>query len=112
MAGNFPMNVVNNIIANNISTHEGGGIAIDDAPNVRIVNDTIVKNITTATAVTSNGQPWRPPACRPAPTAPCSRPRCPAAPNVQPPDDVQRHLLGQPRGNAGQRHGHGRRHRR
>ena len=57
MAGNFPMNVVNNIIANNISTHEGGGIAIDDAPNVRIVNDTIVKNITTATAATSTGQP-------------------------------------------------------
>jgi SdrD B-like domain/IPT/TIG domain len=57
MAGNFPMNVVDNVIANNISTHEGGGIAIDDAPNVRIVNDTIAKNMTTATAVTSNGQP-------------------------------------------------------
>ena len=55
MAGNFPMNVTNNIIANNISTHEGGGIAIDDAPDVRIVNDTIVKNLTTATAVTSTG---------------------------------------------------------
>ncbi len=57
MAGNFPMNVVDNVIANNISTHEGGGIAIDDAPDVRIINDTIVKNLTTATAVTSNGQP-------------------------------------------------------
>jgi hypothetical protein len=56
MAGNFPMNVVDNVIANNISTHEGGGIAIDDAPNVRIVNDTIVKNLTTATAATSTGQ--------------------------------------------------------
>lgn len=56
MAGNFPMNVVDNVIANNIATHEGGGIAIDDAPNVRIVNDTIVKNMTTATAATSTGQ--------------------------------------------------------
>ena len=50
-------NVYNNIIVNNVSTHEGGGIAIDDAPNVRIYNNTIMKNVTTATAVTSNGQP-------------------------------------------------------
>ncbi|MGZ4790285.1 MAG: hypothetical protein ACXWBO_00355 [Ilumatobacteraceae bacterium] len=53
MAGNFPMNVTNNIIANNLSTHEGGGIALDDTPNVRLVNNTIVKNITTATAATN-----------------------------------------------------------
>ena len=57
MAGNFPMNVYNNMIVNNVSTHEGGGIALDDAPNVRIFNNTIMKNLTTATAVTSNGQP-------------------------------------------------------
>ncbi len=53
MAGNFPFLVKNNIIANNLSTHEGGGIALDDAPNVTIVNNTIVKNITTATAATN-----------------------------------------------------------
>ncbi|WP_425954888.1 SdrD B-like domain-containing protein [Xylanimonas sp. McL0601] len=57
MAGNFPMNVYDNVVANNVSTHEGGGIAIDDAPNVRVFNNTIMKNLTTATAVTSNGQP-------------------------------------------------------
>ena len=57
MAGNFTFSVFNNIIVNNVSTHEGGGIAIDDAPDVRIVNNTIMKNITTATAVTSNGLP-------------------------------------------------------
>ena len=56
-AGNYPMNVFNNMITNNMSAHEGGGIAIDDAPNVRIYNDTIAKNVTTATAVTSNGLP-------------------------------------------------------
>ena len=56
-AGNFPYNVYNNIIANNISTHEGGGVAIDNAPNVRFSNNTVMKNITTATAATSNGQP-------------------------------------------------------
>jgi uncharacterized repeat protein (TIGR01451 family) len=57
MAGDFPMNIYNNMIVNNISTHEGGGVAIDDASNVRFFNNTVMKNITTATAVTSNGQP-------------------------------------------------------
>jgi hypothetical protein len=49
--------VTNNMIVNNISAHEGGGIAIDDATDVHIVNNTIAKNITTATAMTSNGSP-------------------------------------------------------
>ena len=57
MAGNFPINVYNNMVVNNVSTHEGGGIAIDDAPNMRVFNNTVMKNITTATAVTSNGSP-------------------------------------------------------
>ncbi len=57
MAGNFPMNVYNNFIVNNISTHEGGGIALDDAPDVRFFNNTVMKNITTATAMTSDGNP-------------------------------------------------------
>ena len=57
MAGNFPMNVYNNMIANNVSTHEGGGVAMDDAPDVRFYNNTVMKNITTATAITSDGTP-------------------------------------------------------
>ncbi|MBN9393329.1 MAG: hypothetical protein J0I20_35180 [Chloroflexi bacterium] len=57
MAGTAQMHVYNNFIVNNVSTHEGGGLALDDAPNVQIVNNTIMKNITTATAATSNGQP-------------------------------------------------------
>ncbi|MBI5964231.1 MAG: hypothetical protein HY863_12200, partial [Chloroflexi bacterium] len=57
MAGNFQYNVYNNIIVNNISTHEGGGVSLNDAPNVRFFNNTVMKNITTATAMTSNGQP-------------------------------------------------------
>jgi IPT/TIG domain len=56
-AGNFPYNVYNNMIVNNISTHEGGGVAIDNAPNVRFYNNTVMKNLTTATAATSNGLP-------------------------------------------------------
>ena len=57
MAGNFPMNVYNNMIVNNVSTHEGGGVALDDATNVRFYNNTVMKNITTATALTSDGNP-------------------------------------------------------
>ncbi len=57
MAGSSPMNVHDNVIADNVSTHEGGGVAINDAPNVRIYGNTIMGNITTATAVTSNGLP-------------------------------------------------------
>ncbi|MDQ1541012.1 MAG: large repetitive protein, partial [Actinomycetota bacterium] len=49
------INITNNTIANNVSAHEGGGIAIDDAAFVNIVNNTVAKNLTTATAVTSDG---------------------------------------------------------
>jgi hypothetical protein len=56
MAGNFPYNVYNNVIVNNVSTHEGGGASLNDAPAVRFYNNTVMKNITTATAMTSNGQ--------------------------------------------------------
>lgn len=56
-AGTDPMNVVNNLIVNNVSTHEGGGVSINDTTNVRVVNNTIMKNVTTATAVTSDGTP-------------------------------------------------------
>jgi hypothetical protein len=55
--GNYPVRVENNTIADNISAHEGGGVALDDAPAVVFQSNTVMKNITTATAVTSNGQP-------------------------------------------------------
>ena len=51
------ISITNNTIANNVSAHEGGGIALDDAAFVNIVNNTVVKNLTTATAVTSDGNP-------------------------------------------------------
>ena len=57
MAGRFNMNVYNNMIVNNVSTHEGGGISLNDAPTVNIYNNTIMKNQTTATALTSTGIP-------------------------------------------------------
>ncbi len=49
--------ITNNTIANNVSAHEGGGLALDDAAFVNVVNNTVARNITTATAVTSDGQP-------------------------------------------------------
>ncbi len=55
--GTDQMNVYDNTIVNNVSTHEGGGVSLNDAPNVRFFNNTVMKNLTTATAVTSNGQP-------------------------------------------------------
>jgi hypothetical protein len=56
-AGNFPISVTNNMVLNNISAHEGGGLALDDSVDVRLVNNTVMGNITTATALTSNGRP-------------------------------------------------------
>ncbi len=55
-AGNFAYNVYNNMIVNNVSTHEGGGVSIDNAPAVRFYNNTVMKNLTTATAQTSHGE--------------------------------------------------------
>jgi hypothetical protein len=55
MAGLEQFNVFNNMIVNNVSTHEGGGISLNDTPYVAIANNTIMKNLTTATAVTSDG---------------------------------------------------------
>jgi len=40
-----------------VSAHEGGGLALDDAPFVNLVDNTVAGNMTTATAVTSDGLP-------------------------------------------------------
>ncbi|MGI5238971.1 hypothetical protein [Dactylosporangium sp. CA-139066] len=56
-AGTFPITVTNNMVTGNISAHEGGGIALDDAVDVRLIANTVMDNITTATAVTSDGRP-------------------------------------------------------
>ncbi len=49
------ISITNNTIANNVSAHEGGGLALDDATFVNVANNTVARNITTATAVTSDG---------------------------------------------------------
>jgi hypothetical protein len=52
-----PTTITDNMITNNVSAHEGAALSIFDAPVVNLVNNTMGKNITTATATTSNGQP-------------------------------------------------------
>ena len=50
---NTPWNaieVVNNIIANNVAGWDGGGISLQDALDVNIINNTIVSNNTTASS--------------------------------------------------------------
>ena len=54
---NAAVTVTNNMIVDNVSTHEGGGVALDDAANVSFISNTVARNITTATAVTSDGSP-------------------------------------------------------
>jgi IPT/TIG domain-containing protein len=44
------VDIVNNMIVNNVATDTGGGIAMEDGFEVAIVNNTIAKNISTATA--------------------------------------------------------------
>jgi hypothetical protein len=56
-AGNVPISVTNNFVNDNISTHEGGGFALDDSTKVSIIGNTVMRNITTATAATSDGKP-------------------------------------------------------
>ena len=56
--GNFPndprqwytVNVTNNIIANNVAGWDGGGVSLQDALAVNLINNTIISNDTTATA--------------------------------------------------------------
>jgi uncharacterized repeat protein (TIGR01451 family) len=45
-----PVTIQNNMVVNNIATDFGGGISLDDALDVRIINNTIAKNLSTATA--------------------------------------------------------------
>jgi hypothetical protein len=54
---NYQIDITNNMVANNVATDLGGGIALDDAPKVSIVNNTVAKNMTTATAEDSDGDP-------------------------------------------------------
>jgi IPT/TIG domain-containing protein len=60
------ISIVNNMVVNNLATDSGGGLSLDDALDVRIVNNTIAKNVSTATAEDADRT-----SCDPAPNATC-----------------------------------------
>ena len=99
--GTDVMNVYNNMIVNNVSTHEGGGIGLNDAPNVRVVNNTIMKNLTTATAVTSNGAPAPAGLSTSLHSSQLQATLPGGAPGLQRPAALQQRVLGQPRREQG-----------
>lgn len=47
---NDRVDIVNNFIVNNVATDHGGGVSLDNASNVRIVNNTVAGNASTHTA--------------------------------------------------------------
>ncbi len=49
------IDIFNNMVVNNVATDIGGGIALDDSSNVTIVNNTVARNVSTATAEDSDG---------------------------------------------------------
>ena len=54
--------IENNMVVNNLATDTGGGMALDDAMRVEIVNNTVAKNISTATAEDADRSTCNPPA--------------------------------------------------
>ena len=66
------VDIVNNMIVDNGATDIGGAITLDDASNVTIVNNTIANNVSTASAEDSDGTPHRR-GSRPRRTATASR---------------------------------------
>jgi len=58
--------IVNNMIVDNLATDTGGGIALDDALYVEIINNTVARNVSTATAEDADRT-----SCNPAPNGTC-----------------------------------------
>jgi parallel beta-helix repeat protein len=53
----FRVEIRTNLLVNNVATDAGGGVSIDDSSNVRVINNTVARNRTTATAEDSDGHP-------------------------------------------------------
>jgi hypothetical protein len=52
-----PINIRNNMIVDNGASDLGGAIMLADASNVRIINNTVANNVTTASSENTDGQP-------------------------------------------------------
>jgi len=57
-----PVDIINNFVVNNLATDIGGGISLDDALNTTIINNTIARNVSTATAEDADRSTCIPPA--------------------------------------------------
>lgn len=57
-----PVTIQNNMVVNNMAADFGGGLSLDDALDVRIINNTIARNISTATAEDADRTTCSPPA--------------------------------------------------
>jgi hypothetical protein len=53
--------IINNMIVNNLATDSGGGISMDDALSVQVINNTVAKNVSTATAEDADRSTCNPP---------------------------------------------------
>ena len=53
--GDFPVEITGNIIVNNVAGMTAGGISLKDAPDVSIINNTVMNNDSTATAALAFG---------------------------------------------------------
>jgi PKD repeat protein len=56
-----PITITNNMVVNNLATDAGGGVSVDDALDVKIINNTIARNISTATAEDADRSTCSPP---------------------------------------------------
>jgi hypothetical protein len=73
----YEVDITNNIIANNVAGWDGGGISLQDALKVDIVNNTIVSNDTTASSGVLFNTPGAPGASTPPPGCdPSVNPTC------------------------------------
>ncbi|MBB5058728.1 hypothetical protein HDF16_003442 [Granulicella aggregans] len=70
--------VTNNIVSNNVAGWDGGGISLQDALNVKIINNTVASNDTTASAgvlfntIGAPGASTPPPGCDPSTNPTCA----------------------------------------
>jgi hypothetical protein len=73
-SGSKLVHVINNIVVNNVAGYRGGGISMDNASRVEIINNTIVNNDTSGTAASAFSNTNTPACTGSATTRSCPQP--------------------------------------